>query len=122
MTDPGSVKVCAHPGCPELTSAIYCVTHTRERKQASNRRRGTASQRGYNKRWERTRRAYLGQYPMCECGCGRIATVVHHLDGQGPNGPRGHDPTNLQALAKVCHDRVTAQQQPGGWHKGAVNG
>lgn len=113
------VKVCAEPGCPVLIdSGIYCPQHRMQRRQASDQRRGSARQRGYNSRWERTRRRYLRQHPICECGCGRLATIVHHLDGQGPNGSQGHNPKNLQALAKPCHDRITARQQPGGWHKG----
>lgn len=40
--------------------------------------------------------------------------MVHHLDGLGPKGPRGFDPANVQALAKVCHDRETAKLQPAG--------
>lgn len=86
--------------------------------------RATATQRGYDAKWQRTRRRYLRHHPVCECDeCSKLpyrerpqATVVHHLDGNGPLGPRGHDPTNLQAMSKPCHDRTTAREQPGGWN------
>lgn len=80
--------------------------------------RPSAHARGYDSRWERTRRRYLRRHPICECDadCGEPSTVVHHVDGLGPDGPHGHDESNLQALAKRCHDRITAREQPGGWH------
>jgi 5-methylcytosine-specific restriction protein A len=79
--------------------------------------RPSAAERGYGARWQRFSRRYRRKHPLCECGCGRPSEVVHHLDGLGPLGPRGFDPDNCQALAKVCHDRETAKQQPGGWAK-----
>lgn len=97
------------PACGTPTPARYCPAHQPRDS------RPTARARGYTTRWEHTRRAYLHAHPYCECGCGAPATDVHHLDGQGPSGPRGHDPTNLQALAHACHSRLTAQHQPGGW-------
>lgn len=79
--------------------------------------RPNSTARGYDWTWVNTRRAYLKAHPICECGCSREATVVHHLDGKGPKGPLGHNPANLQALAKVCHDRLTARERPAGWNR-----
>lgn len=45
------------------------------------------------------------------------ATEVHHRDGLGPLGSRGHDFDNLQALTHACHSRITAINQPGGWNQ-----
>jgi 5-methylcytosine-specific restriction enzyme A len=69
----------------------------------------TAAQRGYDYRWQRFSRAYLAANPACARGCGRRATDVHHIDGRGPLGPRGYDPTNLEALCHSCHSQVTAR-------------
>lgn len=80
--------------------------------------RPTAAARGYNAKWNRTRRRYLRAHPLCECddpSCNLPATEVHHRDGLGPLGPRGHDPTNLRALTHNCHAKLTAREQPGGW-------
>lgn len=75
--------------------------------------RATAARRGYNAKWQRTRRRYLRQHPTCEqTGCTDAAEDVHHLDGLGPHGPRGHDPTNLQALCHSHHSIVTNATMP----------
>lgn len=120
MSPRKALKVCSQPGCPELTPEGRCDAHRREAEQ----RRGSASQRGYNRAWERTRAAYLKDHPVCECDdCAALpytqrpaATDVDHIDGLGPNGPRGHDPANLRAYAHACHSRRTARDQPGGWN------
>lgn len=111
-----SVKTCAEPGCPELTTTIYCAQHHQDRRRKADQRRQTTRSNYGTPRWRRVRRAYLRDHPLCECGCGRIAGVVHHLDGEGLHGPRAFDPGNLEALAKACHDRLTARETPGGWN------
>lgn len=68
-------------------------------------------QRGYDHRWQRTRRRFLRTHPTCE-RCGAPAQDVHHLDGLGPLGPRGHDPANLQPLCHSCHSRITNEGMP----------
>lgn len=75
--------------------------------------RPTAAQRGYDAKWQRTRRRYLRTHPHCEqAGCLKPAEDVHHLDGKGPHGPRGHDPRNLQALCHRHHSQITAAALP----------
>jgi 5-methylcytosine-specific restriction protein A len=109
-----SLRVCTVPSCPELVTAGEgrCPTHRRE----ADRRRGTAHQRGYDRKWARTRGRYLQLHPTCEQPhCTTSATDVHHLDGLGPNSPRGHKHDNLQALCSTHHKQVTARDQPGGW-------
>ncbi|KAB8186984.1 HNH endonuclease [Nonomuraea phyllanthi] len=115
-----SLTVCSTPSCAELTSGGRCAVCRRE----AERQRGSASQRGYDAAWQRTRAAYLKNHPRCECeDCEALpyeqrpaATDVDHIDGLGPNGPRGHDPSNLRALTKSHHSRRTARDQPGGWN------
>ena len=112
--------VCPTAGCPQLTTGGQCPKCRAE----AEAKRGTASQRGYNSKWARTRAAYLRDHPMCECeecellpyAQRPLATDVDHIDGLGPNGPPGHDPTNLRALSKSHHSRRTARDQPGGWN------
>lgn len=109
------LKVCSRPGCPELTSDGRCTGCRRQAEQT----RGSAAQRGYDRRWRGTREAFLDVHPFCsENACLTIATVVDHIDGLGPHGPRGHDWLNLRPLCKAHHDRRTARDQPGGWHAG----
>lgn len=46
-----------------------------------------------------------------------LAEDVHHRDGLGPDGPRGHKWDNLQALTHNHHATVTARQQPAGFNR-----
>lgn len=106
------MKVCPTPGCPELTAGGRCESCKRKAEQA----RGTSRQRGYDGRWERTRRAYLRAHPLCQWpGCLLLAADVDHIDGLGPKGPRGHDWSNLRGLCHPHHSQRTARDQPGGW-------
>lgn len=112
--------VCTTPGCPNLTPAGRCDTCRRDARRDSDTRRPNARARGYDARWQRTRAAYLALHPTCECDnpdCREPATNVDHVDGLGPRGPRGHDPSNLRALSHACHSRRTARDQPGGWNR-----
>lgn len=109
------MKVCSKPGCPWLTESGRCDSCRREAEQA----RGSATDRGYDWAWQKTRREYLELHPLCSGdGCLELATDVDHIDGLGPHGPRGHDPTNLRGLCHRCHSKRTARDQPGGWHAG----
>lgn len=97
-----ALTACAAPGCPEPAGPRgRCPAHTPHR--------ASASARGYDQHWRQTRGRYLKHHPACEQpGCTLPATDVHHLDGQGPNGPHGHTWTNLQALCHRHHSQITA--------------
>jgi 5-methylcytosine-specific restriction protein A len=77
-----------------------------------------ARQRGYDWEWQQTRRKYLAAFPICQHpeGCISLATEVHHIDGQGPKGERGHDWSNLSGLCASHHSQTTATEQPGGFN------
>lgn len=113
-----TLRVCATPGCPELTDSTRCQAHTKAKRRREDKRRPSARQRGYDSKWQRTRAAYLRSHPVCEDpeGCIERATDVHHLDGLGPKGARGHDEANLLALCHEHHSRITATEQPGGFN------
>ena len=106
-------RVCAQPGCPAIQEAPRCRTHARAPDS-----RPSAAARGYGSRWRRTRAAHLSTQPFCtEPGCHAVATDVDHIDGLGPNGPRGHDPGNLRSYCHSPHPQRTARDQPGGWNQ-----
>jgi 5-methylcytosine-specific restriction protein A len=111
-------RVCAEPGCPTLTEQTRCERHRKAKRRQEDKRRPNARQRGYDERWQRTRAAYLATFPICQHpdGCLISATDVHHLDGQGPLGERGHDWSNLQGLCHAHHSKVTATEQKAGWN------
>ncbi len=86
----------------------------RHKPTPSARPRPKTAARGYGGRWQRFRKAFLADRPVCEGECARQGRVVaaehvHHIDLLGPNGPRGYDPTNLQPLCESCHNRLTGQ-------------
>ena len=111
------MRVCAEPGCPTLTNATRCDGCRKAKRRAEDKRRPNARQRGYDTRWQRTRAAYLAAFPICQHpdGCLNPATDVDHIDGWGPNGPRGHDFGNLRGYCHSHHSERTARDQPGGW-------
>lgn len=89
------------------------------RPQPRTDTRPDATERGYDRRWRKARAAYLAQFPLCE-RCEREGRVteaehVHHKDGLGPTGPRGFDPTNLEALCPHHHNQHTARER---WRRG----
>lgn len=69
--------------------------------------------RVYGRQWQRLRAAYLAAHPVCECGCLRPATVVHHKREHHGDLALLMDWENLQSMAKPCHDRITAQRSGG---------
>ncbi len=105
-------KVCNVPGCPTISDTPRCPAHM----LAAERTRGSAHQRGYGTKWQRTRRRYLRANPICcEPDCLRLATDVDHIDALGPLGPNGHNPDNLRAYCHSHHSQRTARDSPGGW-------
>ncbi len=112
-----ALKVCARPGCPNVTTLGRCA----ECRAAADKARGTAAQRGYTGRGHQVfRRAVLLRDPICVvCGVA-FSTVADHYPlsrrdlvelGLDPNAPdRG------RGVCKPCHDRSTAVHQPGGWN------
>lgn len=100
-------KPCKHPGCPKLTSGVYCEEH----KEMHRADRKTSSQRGYDSRWRRARKRFLSVHPLCE-QCkknGKLikANVVDHVIPHRGDEVLFWDESNWQALCKNCHDSKT---------------
>ena len=106
-------RLCKHPGCPELVEAGqggYCPEHAKARRQASDRLRGTATQRGYTYRWNKYSKWFLRQPGNQICRlrldrrCTRLAMCVDHITPPtGPGDPLFWDPDNHQASCLVCN-------------------
>lgn len=115
------LSLCVVTGCPNRVTSGRCEEHRLEERRDTDHCRPSAARRGYNREWQHTRAAYLKAHPLCECEeCEALpvwrrptATDVDHIDGLGPNGPHGHDWTNLQALTHSHHARKTATQDGG---------
>jgi 5-methylcytosine-specific restriction protein A len=116
---------CAITGCPDdaIPRRSRCRTHDRQHRRHTDHDRPNSSQRGYDRKWEATSKAYLASHPWCQCpgcphctpttGCQRPSTEPDHIDGLGPNAPRGHDWTNLRGLCHPCHSHRTGRDQGG---------
>lgn len=105
---PRAGTVCKTPGCPDdATRNGWCDGHWKAKRKAADRSRPTAAARGYDARWQATRAEHIRLEPKCR-RCDAPATDVDHIDGLGPNGPRGHDHANLQSLCHACHSSRTA--------------
>lgn len=113
-------RFCAHGGCPEVVQGkAFCDKHDpalnrdpekrREAWRKNDLKRGTASDRGYDKAWSRLSKAYLGKHPLCEdCesrGVLTPAVLVHHIIPLREGGAR-LDANNLAALCRKCHEEA----------------
>lgn len=98
-------RPCRAPGCPAIvTDGAWCPAH-----KPADAPRPAPSLRGYDKRWQKIRRAYLARFPLCvQCEReGRVtaATEVDHIRPLALGGT--NDTHNLQPLCKSCHSKKT---------------
>ena len=91
--------------CAAISDGPYCKQH-RDNRPSFHRR-------GYTRKWSKFRAEILRTRRYCEWpeGCSEPATDLHHLDGLGPKGPRGFDPSNLQPLCHRHHSMITQREQ-----------
>lgn len=74
-----------------------------------------------NPAWRAFSRAFLRDHPFCECPDHGslpewrrpLSEVTDHIDGLGPNGPRGFDRVNCQAMTRSCHAKKTIKHDGG---------
>jgi 5-methylcytosine-specific restriction protein A len=122
---PRALHPCAGCGTPIRGRCPHC-------RQATDARRGTAEQRGYDREHrERFRKGVLAKHPTCQCDrphehrhgatCTRPSRHADHHPkdrrelvrlGLDPN-----DPAHGRGLCGPCHSGHTAHHQPGGWHQ-----
>lgn len=100
-------KPCSIPRCPNLTSGGKCDEH----RAVDDRRRGTATERGYDERWARRRIEFLSENPIC-VDCGKDAEVPDHdpiprreLVAMGVDDPDADE--HLVPRCIPCHNSKT---------------
>lgn len=112
-------RPCHHSRCPELTCdpSGYCVHHKQEAQRYHDGDRGSASERGYDACWERYRKRYLSENPLCilclKEGRTTPTVVVDHIVPHRGDTTLFWDPNNHQALCKPCHSAKTAREDGG---------
>lgn len=111
---------CATSGCGNLVERgrARCDSCTSKRELADAEVRGTATERGYDHRWQAARARYLTEHPLCVVcqAAGRVtpARVVDHVIPHRGNEQLFWDESNWQALCDFtspynCHGRKTAR-------------
>jgi 5-methylcytosine-specific restriction endonuclease McrA len=88
-----------------VASNIICLCQQR-RKAENDKRRPSATQRGYDGKWRRESKAFLAQPEnrFCACGCGRVADMVDHIKPHRGDMRLFWNRANWQPLASSpCH-------------------
>ena len=112
---------CNYVGCGKATYDRYCEVHApvmearhKQYMKQVDEHRGSAASRGYDARWQRARKAYLSDNPLCvEClKLNKLvtATVVDHVISHKGNRELFSDVSNWQALCKYHHDSKTMKE------------
>ena len=80
-----------------------------QRDKQYDKARGTAAERGYDKRWQRIRLMHLRHNPLCyDCNTKcqvTAANEVHHIIALADGGT--HNTDNIMSLCKSCHSKRT---------------
>lgn len=104
-------KPCSYPGCPELIEdGSYCKKHQRDVNRYYEKYRiDPLTKKRYGSKWRKIRNRYINNNPLCE-EClkdGRFtkAEEVHHILPLRRGG--NHDESNLMALCKSCHSKIS---------------
>jgi 5-methylcytosine-specific restriction enzyme A len=104
------VGFCPTPGCRSRSSGP-CRSCRATTQRALDLGRGSPAERGYDKAWAATAKAFLERHPVCE-KCGAPATVPDHqptrrelvtMGAEDPDADRW-----LHPLCASCHGRKTA--------------
>ena len=107
-------KPCRRFNCAVLTDGSYCPKHKRERKRVVDKGRPSARKRGYTSIWEKARKVFLEENPLCKIDLdhGRTvaANVVDHVIPHRGDQNIFWDQSNWQALCTTCHNRKTATE------------
>ena len=93
-------------------------THQRsraEQRRECDQRRGSSAERGYGPQWQKARKAFLAEHPLCVmCGReGRIeaATVVDHKVPHRGDQALFWDVMNWQSLCGFHHNRAKQSEE-----------
>lgn len=98
-----------------MVDETYCTAHKREEQRHRTRawHKGSASERGYDWRWQQYRKSFLARNPLCVSCLARdrtaAATVVDHIQPHKGDKSLFWLATNHHPLCRACHDSKTAR-------------
>ena len=109
MSPSKALRSCTYPGCSELVRSGRCDKHKAITQRQQDERRGSASSRGYGRRWQQIRLLALSRQPLC-CDCEQAGLIVaanevHHIKALRNGGTHAMD--NLLCLCHACHSKRT---------------
>jgi 5-methylcytosine-specific restriction protein A len=104
-------RQCTYPNCDELVRPpeYLCPAHKQERDRKDQQRRGTAAQRGYDRRHRNWRLIILRRDPVCRACRTRISTEADHIIPLNNGGSWAL--SNGQGMCKPCHSAKTALEE-----------
>lgn len=116
-----ALSPCNAPGCGRLVHGPgYCAKHAHvamQSKAQQEKKRESASARGYSSQWRKARLGYLAKYPLCticnENGRVTAGNVVDHIKPHLGDKVLFWDSDNWQTLCPSCHGRKTASEDGG---------
>ena len=90
-----------------------------KRKAEADKRRPTASARGYTSRWQRESKDFLAkpENKFCVCGCGRLANLVDHIIPHRGDYQLFWDKGNWQPMYSSCHNGRKQRQERRGMYE-----
>ena len=105
-------RQCTYPRCGALVTKGRCARH-----KPKDDARPSATRRGYDARWRRVRRVYLGNHPFCvhcqSLGRTTAATVVDHIEPHRGDMVKFWNEANWQSLCGPCHNQWKARIERG---------
>lgn len=110
------LKPCQYAGCHKyaVQGSAYCREHQTKVSNEFDKHRGSSRERGYTSKWEKFRKTFLAEHPLCvEClkhGIIKPATDVDHIVPHKGDMNKFWNLKNLQALCHECHSRKTATE------------
>jgi 5-methylcytosine-specific restriction enzyme A len=105
-------KPCNHPGCLVLISSgeRFCERHAELKEKEHDKRRGSATSRGYDNGWRKLRAVKARMDPLCEVcleeGLVTPLAIVHHVRGVDEFPELRLRLDNLKSLCRRHHDEV----------------
>jgi 5-methylcytosine-specific restriction endonuclease McrA len=88
--------------------------------------RGSANERGYTYRWQKSAKLFLDEHPLCifceQQGHITAATVVDHIKPHRGDNELFWDKNNWQALCKPCHDSTKQRIERSGIKRIGIDG
>lgn len=88
-------------------------------RAATEARRPSARERGYDTKWQRESKAFLAlpENRFCACGCGLPADVVDHHVAHKGDKRLFWSRDNWRPMARACNSRKAVREEGGFGHR-----